>query len=36
MNQSKSVLLMVLVLPLKMERERYIFLSRVEAGGCKV
>ena len=31
MNQSKSVLLMALVLPLKMERERYIFLSRVEA-----
>ena len=31
MNQSKSVLLMALVLPLKMEGERNIFLSRVEA-----
>ena len=30
-NQSKSVLLMALVLPLKMEGERNIFLSRVEA-----
>ena len=31
MNQSKSVLLMALELPLKMEWERDIFLSRVQA-----
>ena len=31
MNQSKSVLLMALVFPMKMEGERNIFLSRVEA-----
>ena len=30
MNQSQSVLLMALVLPLKMEGERHIFLSKVE------
>ena len=31
MNQSKSVLLMALVLPFKMEGEKDIFISRVEA-----
>ena len=31
MIQSKSALLMALVLPLKMEWERNVFLSRVEA-----